>query len=259
MSARDAADVVVAVHVLERAAERCAMEATALLRKKDGERTQVKAEIRALEDIKAKGYQGRLRVQLLPPKQQQQQPSADDAVATPTLTFTVSPVDSGDEESDGCWLLKSTSVSLLLRVQAGADVVYDADFDCRELSAEGYTIAEVEGKNRDGSGGELKFSVKVSYDDLDKAIAHKATELEEIQEQVQALGASLRGAAGVGGKGSNVHDVDEELPSHGGVPTSVAVLNTAGFVAALLLEYRSFWLFGASALGIYLYGDYASL
>ena len=223
----------------------------------------MKAEIRALEGIKAKGYQGRLRVQLLPPKQQQQ-PSADDA-ATPTLTFTVSHVDSGDEESDGCWLLKSTSVSLLLSllsVEDGGETVYDADFDCRELSAEGYTIAEVEGKNRDGSGGELKFSVKVSYDDLDKAIAHKATELEEIQEQVQALGASLRGAAGaagVGGKGSNVHDVDEELPSHGGVPTSVAVLNTAGFVAALLLEYRSFWLFGASALGIYLYGDYASL
>ena len=235
------------------------MDPTALLRKKDAERTQVKAEIKALEDIKAKGYQGRLRVQLQPKNNESGTKAA-------VLTFTVSPVDSGDEEADGCWLLKSTSVSILLSVEINGEA-YDGDFDCRELSAEGYTIAEVEGKNRDGSGAELKFSVKVSYDDLDKAIAHKATELEQIQGQVQALGASLKGVAAAssatGSGGSGLHDIDDDeeavAAARGGIPMSVAVLNTAGFVAALLLEYRSFWLFGASAAGIYLYGDYASL
>lgn len=66
-------------------------EATAALRKKDSERSQVLAEIRSLNDLKSKGYLGRLTVQLV-------RVTGHDAATVATLTYTLSPPESGDEE-----------------------------------------------------------------------------------------------------------------------------------------------------------------
>jgi hypothetical protein len=66
-------------------------EATAALRKKDSERSQVLAEIRSLNDLKSKGYLGRLSVQLV-------RVSGHDAGNVATLTYTLSPPESGEEE-----------------------------------------------------------------------------------------------------------------------------------------------------------------
>lgn len=172
-------------------------------------------------------------------------------------------------QTDQCRLLKSTGISLLLKVELTHEETtsYEADFDCNDLTGtEGYTIAELDGKNTDGNGTELKFSVKMSYDNFDKVLTHKMTELEQIEGQVQELGASIKGV--VSGKSANAR---EEQPRHaqnegedsGGVPSGskslTAVVQTATIVAAVLVEYRSFWLFGVSAVGIFLYGDYASI
>ncbi len=146
---------------------------------------------------------------------------------------------------------------------------FEADFDCNDLTGtEGYTIAELDGKNSDGSGTELKFSVKMSYDNFDKVLAHKMTELEQIEEQVQELGASIKGA--VSGKPAQSKDkkskqlrgedeANSGVGNAAGVSPSAAVLQTATIVAAVLVEYRSFWLFGVTAAAIFLYGDYASI
>ena len=66
-------------------------EATAALRKKDSERSQVLAEIRSLNDFKSKGYLGRLSVQLV-------RVFGYDAAKEATLTYTLSPPEGGEEE-----------------------------------------------------------------------------------------------------------------------------------------------------------------
>ena len=170
-------------------------------------------------------------------------------------------------------MLKNTGIRLLLKVElvheTDGSTSYEADFDCNDLTGtEGYTIAELDGKNNDGSGAELKFSVKMSYDNFDEVLAHKMTELEQIEEQVQELGASIKGV--VSGKPAQSKekkpkqmrdegDANNASRTGANITSSTAVFQYATVVAAVLVEYRSFWLFGVAAAAIFLHGDYASI
>ena len=177
-------------------------------------------------------------------------------------------------------MLKTTNIILSFKLDLKTEddsnlVSFTAEFDCNELSDEGYTIAELEGK-QSGDDESLqsikKFSVKLSYDDFDKVVAHKMVELEQIQEHVQELGNSIKGRSNKtseardgkshGGNSSSMEDEDDVVADSrsGSVDSMKTIaLQSAGIAAAVLVEYRSFLLFGLSAIGIFFYGDYASI
>ena len=69
-------------------------ELSAALRKKDSEKTLVLTEIRSLEDLKAKGYRGRLQGKLV----NVQSLSKNEVETSASLSYTLSPPESGEEE-----------------------------------------------------------------------------------------------------------------------------------------------------------------
>lgn len=182
---------------------------------------------------------------------------------------------------DQSQLLKTTNIILLFKLDIktdddGTTISWTAEFDCNELSDEGYTIAELEGKqvgDDESQQAIRKFSVKLSYDDFDKVVAHKMVEVEQIKQHVQEIGNSIKGRSittsestdgkAQGGGSSSLEDEDDDAVegSHIGSMDSMktVALQSAGIAAAILVEYRSFLLFGLSAIGIFFYGDYASI
>lgn len=109
----------------------------------------------------------------------------------------------------------------------------------------------------------------MSYDEFDKVIVHKKTELEQIQQQMRDMNNSVKDASrsktGKTKKTKKSVDSDqknvpyssegEEMgPSRFEIARGSAIA-AAGFVVAT----RSYWLFGAAAVGIFYFGDYASI
>ena len=95
-------------------------------------------------------------------------------------------------------------------------------------------------------------------------------ELEQIQQHVQELGISIKGSSkkssemkdGKSQEGSSsiLEDEDDVVANSGSIDSMKTIaLQSAGIAAAVLVEYRSFLLFGLSAIGIFFYGDYASI
>ena len=70
------------------------VELSAQLRKKDSEKTQILSEIRSLEELKTKGYRGRLQGKLV----NVQSLSKNEVETSASLSYTLSPPESGEEE-----------------------------------------------------------------------------------------------------------------------------------------------------------------
>lgn len=70
------------------------VELSAALRKKDSEKTQVLSEIRSLEELKTKGYCGRLQGKLV----NVQILSKNEVENNASLSYTLSPPESGEED-----------------------------------------------------------------------------------------------------------------------------------------------------------------
>ena len=70
------------------------VELSAQLRKKDSEKTQILSEIRSLEELKTPGYRGRLQGKLV----NVQSLSKNEVETSASLSYTLSPPESGEEE-----------------------------------------------------------------------------------------------------------------------------------------------------------------
>ena len=108
----------------------------------------------------------------------------------------------------------------------------------------------------------------MSYDEFDKVILHKKTELEQIQQQMKDMNNSVKDAsrakAGkakktkkvVAGEKNAAYSVEGE--DLGPSKFDIAMMGAMG-AAAFVVETRSYWLFGVAAMGIFYFGEYASI
>ena len=99
-------------------------------------------------------------------------------------------------------------------------------------------------------------------------IVHKKTELEQIQQQMKDLNNSVKDASrSKGGKVKKAKKVvaGEKSAAYTSEGEDVGpskydiAANTAMAAAGFVLATRSYWLFGVAAVGIFYFGEYASI
>ena len=172
-----------------------------------------------------------------------------------------------EDSENGINTLSDINVKFCLNVNEVSD-----DTEMR-MELEEFVLIDDETISSENTRKRPTITVKTSFDLIEATLNSKKLELEQVDDELERIREQVRVLsnkqsdvakphASKGGKDKKrkkkirASNVDDEPPS----PSIVENVTSAVILASsLCVEYRSFILFGVSAIGIFLVGDYASV
>lgn len=170
---------------------------------------------------------------------------------------------------------------------------YSASFSCEDAPEDSFIQTELDAIGSTSSGGSATVLLRAHFDRFEGALVRKKMEVEQAEERVKDLGQHIRDLSGSGGggklpkkgtvasspskkgkSGSNKQGSGGSKSKKGSGSNEVSTKGNKGSLtqkivrnvliglqvtAEVAINHRAIWLFGLSAVGIYFFGDHASV
>ena len=172
----------------------------------------------------------------------------------------------GEKEED-----ETDSVSNLNAQPSVKSVPYVAIFDVNGTPSDTTERRDIEAVCTE-TGDSIILSVNALFDDCDSAITSTTSKAQQVKVIIEQLEDALKSGANSqqspaaanaddGAAGSEVASPQKkkQKKTKAGKAPGISLAQSGQVAVALLLEYRSYWLFGSAALAIYCFGDNASV